>query len=93
MGWANLLLSILVIVFATWEIFKGRAINRGMMIVYALAGLWSLVVYGLIVVDTVVVDIMDSSYVKNFCIRPMLFVLLCTILASVIRGGWKDGHK
>lgn len=85
----NLTISLCVLIYAGYLVFHGRPINRWMMVVNALAGLWASAVLGLFIFDAVVFDFLDSETIRTYCIRPVIFVLLCTVLANTIRQGWK----
>ena len=92
MSWLNLLTAIIILGYAGWLFFHGRKINKWMMMVSALAGLWAFIMYGLFIVDALVWDIMDRETIRNFCIKPAIFVQLCTILAWVIKSGWRNDN-
>ena len=89
MSWLNLFTSIIIVGYAGFLFFHGRRINKWMMLVSALAGLWAAVMYGLFIVDAFLWDFMDRDTIRNYCIKPAIFVLLCTILAWTIRSGWR----
>lgn len=86
----NFTIAICVLLYASYLVVHGRPINRWMMVVNALAGLWSVVVFGLFILDVAILDILDPETIRTYCIRPVIFVLLCTVLANTIRQGWKN---
>jgi hypothetical protein len=90
MSWINFTTALLIIGYAAYLYFHGRPINRGMMIVSLLAGLWAGIMYGLFIIDQLLYDILSPDIIRNYCIKPAIFVLLCTILAWTIRSGWRD---
>lgn len=90
MSWLNLVTSLLIVGYAGFLLVHGRPINRGMMVVSMVAGLWAAVMYGLFVIDQLWFDILAPDVIRNYCIKPAIFVLLCTILAWTIRSGCRN---
>ena len=90
MSWINLLTAIAIVAYAGFLYYHGRRINRGMMIVNIVAGLWAAIMYSMFVIDQLVYDFLSPEIIRNYCIKPAIFVLLCTILAWTIRSGYRD---
>ena len=89
----NLTVGVVIVAYSFYLIFKGRRINRWMMLLNTIAGLWAVVMYSLFVVDTLWFDILPPNVIREYCIKPAIFVLLCTVLAWSIRSGWRsDDH-
>lgn len=90
----NLALSITIVAYAVMLLRKGRKLDKGMYWVYLMAGLWTSTVYALYLIDIYIYDFMDRYVVRTFCFRPIIFLLLCTVLAALIRTGWHrdNGH-
>lgn len=84
----NLILSLAIVIYAVRLLRKGRRLDKGMYWVYLMAGLWTSSVYILYLIDLYLYDFMDRYVVRTFCFRPIIFILLCTILAALIRTGW-----
>ncbi len=90
MSWINFFTSLAIIGYAVFLFFRGRPTNKWMMLVSMLAGLWAGVMYALFIIDQLFWDILSPDIIRNYCIKPAIFVLLCTILAWTIRSGWRD---
>jgi hypothetical protein len=86
----NLTIAVAIVVYSAYQVACGRRINRWMMVLNTVAGLWASVMYILFVIDTVWFDIFPPTVIREYCIKPAIFVLLCTILAWSIRSGWRD---
>jgi hypothetical protein len=86
---ANFIMSAVLLGYSAYLVFRGRREVRSMMIVFAAAGLWSFGVHLAVVFDLLVYDFMCWQTVTNFLIRPLLFVLMCAVLAAAIRMGWR----
>ena len=85
----NFITSVILLVYGIYLIYRCRKEVRGMMLVFAVAGLWAFTVHSLVMWDKVVDDFMEWQLVTNYLIRPLLFVLMCTVLAAMIRMGWR----
>ena len=90
MSWLNLTLSFLIVGYAAFLFFRGRRINRGMMLLNVVAGLYIGTVYILLAVDQFFMDILTAEIFRVYCIKPAVFFLLCVILAWTVRSGWRD---
>jgi hypothetical protein len=88
----NFTVALVVLLYGLHLALHGRKINRWMFIVSALAGLWASVMYAMFIVDQVFVDFVSGTFIREYCIKPVIFILLCTILAWLIRSGWRDDH-
>lgn len=93
MSWLSLIVSAMIIIYAGYLWFKGRSLDRGMYLIYGLAGLWAFVAYFIYAIDTYVVDILSRQDIRLFVFRPVIFVLLCVILGALIRTGWHRGEQ
>ena len=89
MSWANLTVSLIIVFYAAYLFDRGRKINKGMMVVNVIAGLWGVFAYGLFIFDALVYDVLSKEAIREYCIKPMVFVLFCTVLAWTIRSGWR----
>ena len=85
----NTAMATILFGYATYKTFHCRKEARPMMMVYAGAGLWSFGVYALVFVDQVIFDFMCWQDVTIYLIRPLIFVLMCAVLAATIRSGWR----
>jgi hypothetical protein len=92
MTYANAGLSLLIIVMGVWYAFYGRKIDRGMMWVNIIGGVWVMVAYVAIFIDALWVDFISPAEITCYVIRPAIFVLLCVMLSNIIRIGRRDGH-
>ena len=90
MAYINTALSLIVIAVGVYYAIWGRKLDRPMMWVNTLAGLWVLGAYLTIIVDAFFIDILTPQEVTLYAIRPALFVLLVTKLANMIRMGRRD---
>jgi hypothetical protein len=86
---ANSILSVVILYYSIYLIIRGRKEARSLMIVYAVAGLWAVSVHSMIMVDKLWKNIFDWQVTTTFLIRPLLFVLMSTILAGIIKSGWR----
>ena len=89
----NFIVAYVLFFYATYAYFRGRREAQSMLGVYALAGAWSVIVYTLVMIDYLLVDFMTWQVVTGYLIRPLLFILLCTILGATIRSGWRYDGK
>jgi hypothetical protein len=92
MTYVNAGAALLVVALGLWYAVKGRKIDRGMMVVNVISGMWLVVAYTLIFVDALWVDIITPDQITCYVIRPALFVLLAAKIANIIRIGRRDGH-
>lgn len=86
---ANFILSAALLGYTVYLVFRCRPEVRGMILVFAVAGLWAFTVHSLVMWDKVVDDFMEWQLVTNYLIRPLLFVLMCAVLAAAIKSGWR----
>jgi hypothetical protein len=86
---ANFIMSAVLLGYSVYLVFRGRREVRSMMIVFAMTGLWAFLVHLAVVLDLAVYDFMCWQTVTNFLIRPLLFVLMCAVLAAAIKSGWR----
>ena len=86
---ANFLMSAVLLGYTAYLVFRGRPEVRPMMLVFAAAGLWSFAVHLAVVIDLTCCDFMAWQFVTNYLIRPLLFVLMCAVLAAAIKSGWR----
>jgi hypothetical protein len=89
MSWANFSLSLIIVFYSAYLYDKGRKVNKGMMLVNVIAGLWGVFAYGLFIFDALVYDVLSKEAIREYCIKPMVFVLFCTILGWTIRSDWR----
>jgi hypothetical protein len=85
----NAAVSVAILGYALFLIFRGRREIRTMMVIYAVAGFWSTLVHGAVFYDYLITDFMAWQFVTTYLIKPLLFILLCTVLAAVIKSGWR----
>jgi hypothetical protein len=85
----NFTMSIILLYYTVYLSIRCRGETRQMMLVYVGAGLWAFMVHLLVVIDAVWVDFMDWQTITLYLIRPLLFVLMCTVMAAAIKSGWR----
>ena len=85
----NAIISMIILGYALYIVFRGRKETRAMNILYAVVGLWATVVHGVVLYDYLIYDFLDWQFVTMFLIKPLIFVLLCTVLAAIIKNGWR----
>jgi hypothetical protein len=86
---ANFMLSVILLGYSLYLVFRGRREVRPMMIVFTVSGLWAFGVHLAVVIDLAYQDFMCWQTVTNYLIRPLLFVLMSAVLAAVIKSGWR----
>jgi hypothetical protein len=89
MMFANLLFSMVLMVYSWYFVFNGRRIDKAMMVINAVAGTLSSLLYGVFVIDHFVIDIVNDMWFRDYCIRPVYFFMICALIASSIRIGRK----
>ena len=85
----NFFTSGVLFFYAAYMLFVCRKEVKGMMLVFFMAGLWAFGVHLLVMIDQTVIDFICWQTVTNYLIRPLLFVLMCTVLGAIIRLGWR----
>jgi uncharacterized membrane protein (DUF4010 family) len=88
----NFLIAVVMVTYAIYLLPRCRKETRGMIVVYGIAGIWSFLVHIAVVIDLLMVDFMPWQFVTNYLIRPLLFVLQATVLAAMIKSGWRYDH-
>lgn len=85
----NAIVSVIILGYALFLVFKGRPEIRSMMALYAVTGLWATIVHGAVLYDYLVRDFLPWQTVTLYLIKPLIFILLCTVLAAIIKSGWR----
>ena len=85
----NAIVSVIIFGYALYIVFRGRRETRPMMILYAVTGVWATIVHGIVLYDYLIFDFLDWQFVTMFLIKPLIFILLCTVLAAIIKSGWR----
>jgi hypothetical protein len=91
-AWMNLLMAFAIVSYSTFLFFKGRKLDKWMMAINALAGLWVFIIYTILLVDTYWKDILTPQEITLYLVRPALFILLSTKLSNIIRIGRRNDH-
>ena len=85
----NAIISMIILGYALYIVFRGRRETRSMNILYAVVGFWATFVHAVVLYDYLIWDFMEWQFVTMYLIKPLIFILLCTVLAAIIKNGWR----
>ena len=85
----NAIISMIILGYSLYIVFRGRRETRSMNILYAVVGFWATFVHAVVLYDYLIWDFMEWQFVTMYLIKPLIFILLCTVLAAIIKNGWR----
>ena len=85
----NFFLIIVTVFVSGYYLVRGRKLDRWMMAINLLASLLVSAAYGLVYYDALLVDFMTMHEVSIYLLKPVNMILICVMLANIIRIGQK----
>jgi hypothetical protein len=90
MSYINLVVALTIVGLSGWYFFKGRVIDKWVMLSNSLAGTWASTTILLIIYDRFYHDVFVEGTTR-WLISITLFVILATKLGNLIRIGRRHG--
>lgn len=70
-------------------LFKGDPLRKSHAAVTMFIFLFVAFNYSLVLYDKNIADVTTDIIIRNLCMRPMVFMLVCALIADVILWRWK----